>query len=297
MSIQQLAHTELRVDDVAGCLDFHTDVLGLVEVSRNDGTTYLGCGLDDGYDLAITAGGTGVAHMAFDVTGEDDLELYRERLERAGITTETLTDAEPGERKALRFRAPSGHVMELVVLNTARSYVQAGAAPHPRVHGVAPVDLDHISLMTADVRGLVDFLQQLLDFRVSDVFQPAPDVWGAAWTRVGEYHHDVAMIGADDGDATLHHLAFGMESMDHIKRGLDYLAQHGLPVEAGPGRHGVGSNVFAYFRAPGGNRYEFSAEMPRVTNPQAGPGIWSELFPKGFSAWGQGPPDSFREGS
>lgn len=298
MAIQKFEHAELRVTDLEQALEFHTEVLGLVELARDGNrAVYLGCGIDENYDVALTNGGTGVEHFAFDVTSEDDLDDYGRRLANMGIQTETRTDAEPGQARALRFKAPSGHTLELAVLDHQDGYLQVGAPKRPRGRGAAPVDIDHISVVASDVRALVDFLREGLGFVVSDVFQPAPDVWGAAWLRVGEHHHDLALLEARGADESLHHLAWSMESIDHIKRGLDYLAQRGLPVEVGPGRHSIGSNVFAYFQTPGGNRYEFSAEMARVTTRGAEPGVWSELFPQGFSAWGHAPPESFQRGS
>ena len=40
----------------------------------------------------------------------------------------------------------------------------------------------------------------------------------------------------------------------------DTLARCGVLTEAGPGRHGVGSN----FQMPGGNHHELPTEMPWV---------------------------------
>lgn len=298
MPLQKLAHAELKVDDVDQALGFHIETLGLTELARDNGTVFLGCGVDDNYDLALTAGGSGVAHFALEVTSDGDLEAYGERLTDMGIEVESRDGGEPGQKKSIRFTAPSGHVIELVTLEQRQCYLHPGSARQTR-RGVAPLDVDHITLLTPDVKGLVDFLTEALDFKVSDVFSPAPGVWAAAWTRVGEHHHDVAMLGGPDlpPHLSLHHLAFGMTSMDHIKQGADALAQANFPLEVGPGRHGIGANLFAYFYAPGGNRYELTAEMARAADPKVEPNMWSELFPKGFSAWGQAPPESFQGGS
>jgi len=198
--------------------------------------------------------------------------------------------------KGIRFALPTGHLMELVVVADRPTYLQPGRPKVRRLKGIAPLDVDHITLQTRDVKGLAEFLQEALGFYISDVFSPAPGVWGAAWTRVGEYHHDLAIIGTQDPGETLNHLAWTMEGFEHIEKALDYLAQWGLPVETGPGRHGVGGNLFAYFWEPGGNRFELSAEMPRAVDRRAEPLFWDD-FPKAFSIWGQLPPESFAKGS
>lgn len=297
MAIQQLAHAVLRVDDPGAAYEFHTEVLGLVELAREGETTYLGCGLDDGVDVVLTPGGTGVSTIALDVTSAEDLERYGQRLGELGVAVEQRTGGVPGIERSLAFEVPSGHTFELVLAEQGRRYLQNWKAGRPRGRGAGPTDLDHISLTVPDVRAMVEFLKQALDFSVSDIVEPAPGFWAAAWTRTGEFHHDVALVATRSPSESLHHIAWTMESMDHIKRGLDLMAIHGHMVEVGPGRHSVGSNLYAYFKAPGGNRHEFSAEMPRATNPLAEPNIWTELIPQGFSAWGQQPPEDFRVGS
>lgn len=297
MAIQQMAHAELRVDDLQAALEFHTEVLGLVELAREGDAVHLGCGLDDNVDVVLTPGGTGVKTVALDVTSGEDLDRYEQRLGELGVATSRRTGGVPGVERSLAFQAPSGHAFELVVLEQGRGYTQNWKGGAKRGRGAGPTDLDHISLATTDVRALVEFLKAGLDFHVSDVVEPAPGFWAAAWTRTGEYHHDVAIVASRAPEATLHHIAWTMESMDHIKQGLDLLAIHGHMVEIGPGRHSIGSNLYAYFRGPGGNRHEFSAEMPRVTNRELEPRVWTELIPQGFSAWGHQPPEDFPAGS
>jgi len=294
MSIQKVAHVEIRVQDLDASLEFHTEVLGLTELGRDNGTVYLGCGVDESYDVALQEGGTGTARIALQVD-EEALATYKGRLQDMGVDADESTDRGPGQTKALRFTAPSGHVFELVTVPDRPVYLQPARPKHARVRGMSPIDLDHVTLRTQDVKGLVEFLQQALDFKVSDVFEPGPGVWAAAWTRAGEYHHDVAVMMGGPQE-TLDHVAFTMDGLDHIKKAADLLAQAEVPLEAGPGRHGIGGNLFAYFWAPGGNRYELSAEMPRTVTPSLPHNVWND-FPKAFSAWGQMPPESFQGGS
>ncbi|MGQ4597936.1 VOC family protein [Nocardia sp. R6R-6] len=297
MAIQQLAYAKLRVNNMEEALAFHTEVLGLVELARDGDAVHLGCGLDDGVDLVLTPGGTGVDTIALDVTSPEDLERVERRLNELGVAVQRRTGSVAGVDRSIAFAAPSGHVFELVVLEQGRGYVKNWRRDARRGGGVDPVDLDHISLVTPDVRALATFLREALDFRVSDFVEPTPGFWAAAWTRCGQYHHDIAIVASKTPDLTLHHIAWTLESMDHIKRGLDLLAINGHMIEVGPGRHSVGSNLFAYFKAPGGNRHEFSAEMPRLANPEAEPGAWEALMAQGFSAWGQRPPEGFEVGS
>jgi catechol 2,3-dioxygenase len=149
-----------------------------------------------------------------------------------------------------------------------------------------------------DGKRFVGFLVEALDFQVSDIFEPTPGIWAAAWTHVSDQHHDLATLPSGGNGETLHHLAWTLDGIDHMKRAADFLGHEGLSLEVGPGRHGIGSNLFTYFYGPDGNRYEFSAEMARATNKASGPDMWSmEEFRRGFSVWGQTPPATFEHGS
>jgi catechol 2,3-dioxygenase len=289
MAITGLSHVELAVDDVDGAIEFHRGAFGLEEVGRDGDTVYLGVDGDTGYLLALTSGGTGVRHFAVDVESEDDLETYAKRLADLGIRAERRGDGEPGQGESLRFSAPSDHVIELVVANGAHSALGGS---------LAPLGLDHITLRTGNPRELAEFFREGLDCRISDaaVAPPVPGGWGAAWTRFGDLHHDIAMMASPPPRAsdTLDHLAWTMENVEHSKRAADALSEFELGLEAGIGRHRLGGNLFAYFWAPGGNRYELSGEMPRVQETE--PGLWED-FAHAFSAWGQTPPESFSRGS
>jgi catechol 2,3-dioxygenase len=296
MTLQKLAHAVLNVQEMEPSFQFHTEVLGLIEMGREGNTVYLGCGSDDNYDVALIQGGVGVADFALQVESEDDLHHYARRLSDIGVKSDLLSDREPGEIKALRFTLPSGHLMELALVKDRPHYFTPAAPRHRRLRGIAPLDVDHITLRAGDkVKEVSEFLQQVLDFQIADVFSPAPGVWGAAWMHVGGYHHDLAVMGGPPTN-TLDHLAWTMSGIEHIKQSADALVQVGIPLEAGPGRHALGGNLYAYFWAPGGNRYELSAEMPRAVDRKAPTNFWSDL-PKAFSAWGALPPPTFDHGS
>jgi catechol 2,3-dioxygenase len=276
-------HAEILVRDLAQALEFYTDVMGLVEMGREHGTAYLGCGLDTNFDLALRSGGTGVVHFAIRVDDEDHLERERYRLVQNGISFEERGGAEPGQQSALRFQLPSGHLMEYVVVKDNR-YLKPSDPAHPRRQGFGPLDADHINLVTPNVRRLTEFLTDVLGFRVSDVSEPEPGFWAAAWTRYGNYHHDIGVTLTEDPTKTLHHIAWTMEGFDHMKRAMDMMAEYGLRMELGPSRHPIGPNLFVYFLEPGGNRFELSAEGA-IIDPSTPTAFWRGLA-ETLDAWG-----------
>lgn len=299
--VRRLEHVGLSVVELDSAVEFYTDVLGLVELDRSDGTIYLGCGLDGNFDLAVSEGGTGVDHFAVRVD-QSGLERRLERLEEASVDVTRTDGAEPGQRAGARFDLPSGNLsMELVTVDDVRYQNAADveglptAAPvHPDRSSVAPIDLSHVTVMTPALRTDVEFLRDVLDFRVSDVGVTPGDEWEMVFVRTGDYHHDVALF--DDPEDTLHHVAWEMRDMNHIRDLSDVLAASGHGLEVGPVRHGPGSNVAAYFREPGGNRFEMTADVETV-GPDAEMRT-HRVDEVPFCVWSdRTPPESFRDGS
>lgn len=291
--VRKLEHAVLRVTDLETAVEFYTDVLGLVELDRDDGVVYLGCGLDENYDLGLVEGGTGVEHVAIRVDEPGQIETYEARLADADADVRRTDGREPNQVDGVRFTLPSGVDVEFVTV-ADDGYLHPTEAVGDRL-GVAPLDLDHCNLMSHAVDEDVRFLTEHADFAVSDKIVDADGSSVQSWLRWDEFHHDAGFTETTDPDETLHHLGFRMDSMEHIKRTLDHLARHGYELELGPSRHNAGSNLFAYFWAPGGNRVELSAEMATV-DPGADTGV-RELSEEDntVSSWGGGvsPTESF----
>lgn len=295
MGIQKLSHVEIGINEAEAALQFHRETLGLTELDRAGDSIYLGCGIDNNADVILTPGGTGVKRIAFDVTSDEDLDRYDGRLRDAGIETQLRSDPDPGVGKALHFAAPGGHIIELVTLKESVEYLSVARPVHPRGNGIAPLDVDHVTVMLQNGREFTEFFTQLLEFRASDIIQTPDGGYFGGWLHTSDYQHDMAFL---TGEGTLHHLAWTLDNIEHMKRSADLLGHAGLPVEVGPGRHVIGSNLFTYFKTPSGNRYELSAEMGRAANRAAGPNYWDiGEFAQVFSAWGQLPPPGFELGS
>jgi catechol 2,3-dioxygenase len=163
--------------------------------------------------------------------------------------------------------------------------------------GIRPLDLDHVNLLAPDVGVVNHVLTVVLGMRESDLFYGDAEFTKllGTWLRATTYHHDLAIMTAP-AEQTLHHVAWTVESWDHIKHACDLLAHDGITLEWWPGRHSNASNLAAYFQAPGGNRYELTAEMGRVPDLRSEPGRWTD---PGLTAWGQQPfePEAFWMGT
>jgi catechol 2,3-dioxygenase len=298
MALQKLTYAHLRVTNIDACIEFHQSVMGLTLLERAADRALFSAGADDEVDLILTeeSGRAGAAGFALSADSAEDLDVRARKLKTAGVSWLTASDPLPGISRTLSFDLPSGHHIALALLAKPPAYLHPSRGPRPRDRGCALLDVDHITLRIDNgVRRTMDFLREVVGLRSSDI-QMLPDGEPmATWMRIGEYHHDVAMFAGHLGES-LDHLAWTAAGIEDIKRMLDLLARHDIKAEAGPGRHGIGGNLYAYFRAPGGNRYELSGEMPRVPHHLAEPVIWTDLA-AGFSAWGATHPESFKWGS
>jgi hypothetical protein len=128
---------------------------------------------------------------------------------------------------------------------------------------------------TRDREGASRVLMEVFGFKISDRTR------FMNFLRCDELHHVVAY--ADSKQSTLNHIAFEMQDCDAVLRGLGRLKDAGCDTVWGPGRHGPGDNVFAYFVGPFGACIEYTAEIQRVDDHYVTGTPESWQFPAGRS--------------
>jgi len=142
-----------------------------------------------------------------------------------------------------------------------------------------PIQLSHVVLNSKDADAAERFAVENLGFKVSDRTRHM------TFVRCNRKHHCVAYARA--GFASLNHIAFELESLEEVMRGIGRLRDAGYPAVWGPGRHGPGNNVFGYFIGPHGGVVEYTAEVSEVGDDYrvGGPEDWK--WPPGrIDHWG-----------
>lgn len=142
-----------------------------------------------------------------------------------------------------------------------------------------PIQLSHVVLNVKDADASERFAVENLGFKVSDRTRHM------TFVRCNRKHHCVAYARA--GFPSLNHIAFEMESLEAVMRGIGRLRDAGYPAVWGPGRHGPGNNVFGYFIGPHGGVVEYTAEVSEVGDDYkvGGPDDWK--WPPGrIDHWG-----------
>lgn len=266
MKLHRLAHVELRVRDLDLAVEFYGRVLGLVELHRVGHTAYLSGRSTAGWDLALSVGGEGLDHFAFVAESEADLDAAESSLIEAGSTVQPLPeDDHSGARAGIRFTIPSGHVMELVVLDEPVAYLGGTRMVSPGLGGIGPLPLDHITLMTSELDEVVEFLTTALSFRCTELLEGEDGVRFGAFLRTRDQHHDLAFFRCPpEVNPQINHVAFRIGSIEDLRRACDVAAEFGWELDCSPGRHIAGNNLFLYIKDPSNNRTELSGDLAQV---------------------------------
>lgn len=278
--ITRVAHVGLRVRHLDRAVEFAATVLGLRETERINRTSYLTCN-ERHHELVLTEDERPACdHIGLDVAGPNELAQLREILRREGVPLLSDEPEEPGIRDAVRFLGPGGHAFELL------DGMEVGQPTHYATFGVRPVKFSHVALKTDDVPAMEDFLVRVLGFRVST------RIGEAVWLRCNSEHHAIALF---PGSNQLHHYAWELEGWGAMERIGDHLWANGHKLYFGPGRHGPGRSIFAYFFDTEGFVAEYATEFERIDNEAA---YEPESFPSELEAinrWGLMPPEGFLE--
>jgi hypothetical protein len=86
-----------------------------------------------------------------------------------------------------------------------------------------------------------------------------------------------------------------MPELNSVMRGMGRMKDAGYPIEWGPGRHGPGDNVFAYFCGPDEAPLEYTAEVLQIDDSyKPRPSSYWKFAPGRSDQWGITQPRSAR---
>jgi catechol-2,3-dioxygenase len=269
----KLAVYEVHTADVERLVDYYEDSLGLVCTERTANTAYLTTSSDH-HSVVICAGEPdGRARLGFEVTGS--LADTAQRLAQAGVSFQRRTDPEPGVGEDLVVAEHgSGTPLTLIEGQTASGVALANSG--------RPTKLGHVASYVSDLAASQRFYLEVMGFRFSDMI-------GDFFTflRCSADHHTINMMQSAKRSG-LFHVAFEMRDFLHLKDQLDHLATRGHVLLWGPGRHGVGHNIFTYHADPDGNIVELFTELDLIADEETGtfePRPWHEEFPQRPKVW------------
>ncbi|HEX3564476.1 MAG TPA: catechol 2,3-dioxygenase [Acidimicrobiales bacterium] len=278
--ILRLSHAEVRVPDLELAVAYYTEVVGLVETARDGDRVFLKAWDEHQHHslILLSAPTYGLETLGFKVMERSELDRLATRVEGAGIATRWFSAGElgPGSGDVVRFRAPSGHLVDLVwgMAQVGNSLPLVNPPPMPdNLPGMHPPRIDHIFLMCEDVDGVTGFFTQVLEFRLTEQILADDGYQLATFLERSHTPHDVAFITGPDG--AFHHLAYWVDEWNDLRHAADICAYHGVHIDAGPTRHGATRGCGLYFFDPAGNRNEVYTGG-YAFDPDDEPTTWTE---------------------
>lgn len=294
IGVRKIAHATYEMPDLEPQIDYYTNVLGLTLIEREKDAAYLASTIDHHSVVLRKGDEIKCVNLGFQIGPDDDLDAFERQTQAQGVKTERKKDAEPTISDMVTFADPKGTTMEVF------------RRPEPlrqkfQLKGIVPHKLGHVAFHVTDVKNVTQFYCDVLGFRVSD--------WMGdhfSFLRCGPDHHTINLI--ETGKNRHFHTAFELRDWAHLQQACDYLSIHGYRMLWGPGRHGIGHNLFAYHRSPTGLITELFAELDQMKdealgcfeprpwhrdNPQR-PKVWPK-DPNAANLWGPMPPDEMMQ--
>jgi catechol 2,3-dioxygenase-like lactoylglutathione lyase family enzyme len=275
--VRKIAHASYETPDIEKQLEYYTDIVGLSLVERDKEAAYLASTLDH-HSVVLRQGQQATCvRVGFEIGPDDDLDTFERQVQGHGIKTQRKTDPAPTIADAVTFADPKGTVMEVFKRGEF-------AGQRFQARGVVPHKLGHVAFHVTEVKKVTDFYCDVLGFRVSD--------WMGdffSFLRCGPDHHTINLM--ETGSNRHFHTAFELRDWGHLQTACDYLSVNGYKLLWGPGRHGIGHNLFAYHRSPNGLITEFFAELDRM-NEELGyfePRPWHRDRPQKPKVWAKDP--------
>jgi 2,3-dihydroxy-p-cumate/2,3-dihydroxybenzoate 3,4-dioxygenase len=276
-SVTDLQFVALAVPDLAAEREFFGSIWGLVEAGEEDGKVYLAAeGAPHPYVIRLRQDADRKTDLiGFSAASRGDVDAIFAQVQGAGA--KVISEPGPMEGRdgdyGFRFFDPDGRAMQVAsgAVPRACRALQKGEA--------IPIGISHVVLHSPDHKGLAEFYQKALGFRLSDWIGDF-----MAFLRCNSAHHRLAIL---PGPPALNHVAFDVSSVDELMRGLARMHENGVHLSWGPGRHTAGDNTFCYFLSPNGNAVEYTSDLEHVDEESWVPTTY-EPGPNTIDQWGTG---------
>lgn len=267
----KLRSIELALPDAAKAAHFMVETWGLADAGVQGDTYYLRGSGSFPYLVSFTESADDFVRSTSFVCSDDELAALKTKVAASGFPARPVVSEDLGGGQGLIVELPDGELLRFL----------AGAQDVSPLSGKPdmPVKLTHVVFNATDAEASGHVVEDVLGFRVSDRTK------GMVFVRCNLSHHSTAFARA--GFASLNHIAFEMDDLDAVMRGMGRMRDAGFTPAWGPGRHGPGDNVYAYYIAPFGPVIEFSTAVEIVPEDYrtGAPEDWT--WPEGrIDQWG-----------
>lgn len=298
--VQSLQRLALGIPDLQAGAEFYT-TFGM---NMSEGNDMLAFRCDNRKHDEIVLIETGQSrkfhHIAF-ATDASALKDLRGRL--ADRDVQLLDPPYEDHEDGIWFRDPDGNLVNVHIGESASTVAETspvintpGNTKRLNERGCPPFDMNprprrfgHMILFTPDVPAQTKFYTDVVGMKLSDWIA---DGYAAFLRTAGDSDHHVLGF-LNSPTPGFHHASFEMGSIDETEIAAKRLLGKGFKHAWGPGRHGVGSNYFHYFRDPWNGMAEYFFDIDYLTEDfDWEPTEWTK--PAGMFLWaadGPPPPD------
>lgn len=308
VKLKHLAYVTYAVDDLDKIESFLTD-FGLQTSLKTSDTLYMrGAGTDPYLYVAEERAKPEYISLAFEVQSRADLELATTISGASRI--EKLTAPGGGER--VRLVSPGKQVIDLVYgiapraaletrqtfpLNISDMQPRKNRPVRQRAEATPVLRLGHCALWVEDGAAETEWFLKNLEMAASDYIcipgAPEPKVVGA-FLRLDHgdafvEHH--CILVNESANVGCHHASFEVLDMDAVFAAHEFLRTRSWSLDAGVGRHYLGSLIYDYWTDPFGNRIEHYTDSDIINGdyqPTRFVGGAEET-----TQWGMAPPPQF----
>jgi catechol-2,3-dioxygenase len=275
--ITSLQHIALGIPDMKVGTEFY-ECFGLEAIDRPNHVAMRCYGRAQDQIVLVETGKDRKFHHFSLGTTADGLVALMKKLDERGIARVDPPFA--GAADGIWFHDPEGNLVNIQVAEPA-PYVEDSEAPSINRPGLLtrfgargcppfgqsprPRRMGHFIVFATDVIAQSNFYADVVGLRLSDRIT---DGYAAFMRIPGDSdHHVVAFLHADGPG--FHHASFEMSSIDEAEVAAARLFNKGYKHAWGPGRHGVGSNYFHYFRDPWNGMCEYFYDMDFIPDSYA----------------------------
>lgn len=288
------------VEDVSTCARYWRD-FGLIPLAERDdraefivpsGSRVIVCRADDPSLPPSYFPGSGVREVCFGVSTPDDLQklvdnLLQDRTVKIDADGAAHFVADDGTPMALRVWHKRPVVSSPDPTNAPGNIKRFNLHRQWRLRAL-PKTINHIVYFSDDYVASFEFVRDRLGFRLSDHIKGMGPFARAPGTHE---HHTLFWVATDAfpqaaGRKGCAHVAFGIDDIDELMIGLNYMAERGWStgnrgIET-LNRHRVSSALYAYLDCPAGGFAEYHADtdylddnwIPRVWGIDCASFMW-----------------------
>lgn len=252
--VSEIRYVGYGVVDLVAERDFYVGKWGLKQVFEENGAVYFATeGHDELFVVRLrsaTENRIDVVALAAETRADVDA-LHANVIAADCRVVHAPRDLDtPGGGYGFRFFTPDGMTLEI-----SSDVARGPARDMARWDGI-PKKISHIVLHSPDQKAAAEFFRDVLGFKISDWLGDF-----MVFLRCNSAHHRIAFL---PGPPCLNHVAYDMEGVDAMMRGIHNLRLKDIPIGWGPGRHTAGNNTFSYFVTPNNFVAEYTADLEEV---------------------------------